>query len=44
MASEYRTVLVSNKKQKEQIIKLNESADDLQKKRESKELKLDDDC
>ena len=42
VANEYNTVLVNNKKQKEQIIKLNERADDLQKKIKNEKLKLDE--
>ena len=42
VANEYKTVLVNNKKQKKQIIKLNERADDLQKKIKNEKLKLDE--
>ena len=42
IANEYKTVLVNNKKQKEQIIKLNERANDLQKESDGEELKLDE--
>ena len=41
IANKYKIVLINNKKQKEQIIKLNERADDLRKKSKSEELKLD---
>ena len=42
MANNYKSVLTKRKKQKEEINKLNKRTDELQKKSDSEELKLDE--
>ena len=42
MANDYKSVLTKSRKQKEEINKLNKRTDELQKKSDSEELKLDE--